>query len=254
MSAPQNRHVSFANDAICCCGIRSRLYRQVQRVTDTIAACRIEQGVVVRACRGERLSAPYNRHICFAYDAIRCCGIRSRLYRQVQRVTDTIAACRIEQSVVVRALCADGLTAPQNRHVSFANDAIRCRGIRGSLYRQVQRVANAIAACRIVQGVVIRALCADGLTTPQNRHVCFADDTIRCCGIRCRLYRQVQGVADTIAACRIEQGVVVRALCADGLSAPYNRHVSLADDAVRCYGIRSRLYRQVQRVADTIAT
>ena len=153
-------------------------------------------------------------------------------------------------------MCADGLTAPQNRHVCLADDAVRCCSVRSRLYRQVQGVADTIAvgSC-ITERIVIRALCADGLTTPQNRHICLANRAIRCCGICSRLYRQVQRIADTIAigSC-IANCVVVRALGADGLSAPYNRHVSFANDAIRCRRIRCGLYRQVQGVADTIAS
>ena len=201
MSAPYNRHVCLANRAVRCRGIRGSLYRQVQRVTDTIAACRIVQGVVVRACGCNVLTAPYNRHVSLADRAIFCGFIRCSQHRQVQRVADTIAACRIEQGVVVRTCRCERLTAPYNRHVSLTNDAVYCRGIRSRLYRQVQRVADTIAVGSCVADcVVVRACGCNVFTAPHNRHISFADDAVFCGFIRCGLYCQVQGVADTIAS------------------------------------------------------
>ena len=176
------------------------------------------------------------------------------MYRQIQLI-DLLRAVRsnvVIDSIVIRTLFCQGITTPYVIAIR-ADRILLYRLNRYGLYRQIQGVADTIAACRIEQGVVVRACGCNVLTTPHNRHVCFADRAVRCCSVRSSLYRQVQGIADAVAARLIANRIVIRALGCDILTAPYNRHVSFADDAVCSSSIQCRLNGQVQRVADAVA-
>ena len=90
------------------------------------------------------------------------------------------------------------------------------------MYRQIQLIdlLRAVRSSVVIDSIVIRTLFCQGITTPYviairaNRILLYRLN-------RYGLYRQIQGVADTIAArTTVLQGVVVRTGCCYRLSAP----------------------------------